>query len=387
MTAHPFSIALAPADVGATPWDSVLVRVHAQMVGAGRPAEGSASACAQAVARAHSRLLVALDGRSNAGADTVSELVASAVKLLHSVAALGEAYGERTPDLGSELDDALARRLGAHEQAVLAGEVTYRVRCEEADEAAARMRGIVARLPREERVLHGDLLSLRIAGVELGSLLVRAAGNVAAGGRADQAPEARSALLNDTLQAITLELANRAQAVGRPLDERGDVAAHHLAAGLRVRASEETLHGLASASGDRAADTALLHAARDAWLALATHEHVVVTALDGQLEVPTYRERFGSLTEAIVEGAANVVCGARLAGRPSAFRHREAWGHHAIALTYALEAYVGGLRGDSRSFARAQLIALTRLVRAVAAIALLDIRRAWEQSGNGSRTH
>jgi len=117
---------------------------------------------------------------------------------------------------------------------------------------------------------------------------------------------------------------------------------------------------------------------------LATYEYVAITALDGQLETPTYAERFGNLPTAIVEGAANVICGARLIGRPNAFRHRRAWGHQAVALTYALEAYVAGLRGHAPSIAHAQLIALTRLVRAVAAIALLDLRRAESAASNGS---
>jgi hypothetical protein len=76
---------------------------------------------------------------------------------------------------------------------------------------------------------------------------------------------------------------------------------------------------------------------------------------------------------AITEGAANVICGARLIDRPGAFAHRRAWHHQAVALTYALEAYVAGLRGDTPSLGQAQLITLTRLVRAAAAIVLIDL--------------
>jgi len=46
-----------------------------------------------------------------------------------------------------------------------------------------------------------------------------------------------------------------------------------------------------------------------------------------------------------------------------------------VALTYALEAYVAGLRGHAPSLAQAQRIAMTRLVRATVAIALIDLRR------------
>jgi hypothetical protein len=264
---------------------------------------------------------------------------------------------------------------------VLAGELTYGVRVEEADAAAARLRELVAALADQTALSHGGLLSLRIAAVELAALLVRAAGNAAAVGGAAEASESRSAALERALRAIEHELRGRANAVGPPVDDRGDVAAHHLAAALREQAPERTLRAIASA-GSAGTPQAARHAAREAWLVLAAHEYVAVVAIDGHLDVPTW-ERFGSVTGAIVEGAANVVCGARLASRPGAFRHRSAWRHQTVALTYALEAYVAGLRGDAPSFERAQLIVLTRLIRAVAAIALLDLRRTASLASNG----
>ena len=81
-----------------------------------------------------------------------------------------------------------------------------------------------------------------------------------------------------------------------------------------------------------------------------------------------------------------MICGARLIGRPGAFRHRRAWRHQSVALTYALEAYVAGLSGHAPSLAQAQLIALTRLVRATVAIALIDLARGQALAGNGSPT-
>jgi hypothetical protein len=112
---------------------------------------------------------------------------------------------------------------------------------------------------------------------------------------------------------------------------------------------------------------------RDAWLRLATNEYVAIAALDARLDTPTYNGRSGSLSTAIAEAAANVICGARLIGRPEAFRHRRAWRHQAVALTYALEAYVAGLRGHAPSLAQARLIALTRLVRATVAITMINL--------------
>jgi hypothetical protein len=114
---------------------------------------------------------------------------------------------------------------------------------------------------------------------------------------------------------------------------------------------------------------------RDPWLRLATHEYTAVAALDAQLATPTYTERSEHLASAIADAAANVIYGARLAGRPAAFRHRRAWRHQAVALTYALEAYAAGLQGHAPSLAQAERITLTRLVRATVAIALIDLGR------------
>jgi hypothetical protein len=365
-------------------WDGVLERVHKELAGARRPARSAGTSpqatLAEAVARAHSHLLVVLDPRSNDATDTVSELVSDTATLLERALAAASAPG-RDSRLGSGFDDALAGRLGAHEHGVLAGELTYGVRVEEADAAAARLREVVAALASQTALSHGGLLSLRIAAVELSALLVRAAGNAAAGGGAAAAPESRSAALDRALRAIEHELASRAHAAGPPVDERGDVASHHLAAALRVQASGRTVRAIASAGSDGAPEH-VLNAAREAWLVLATHEYVAVVALDGHLDVPTW-ERFGSVTSAIVEGAANVLSGARLASRPDAFRHRSAWRHQTVALTYAFEAYVAGLRGDAPSFERAQLMVLTRLIRAVAAIALLDLRQTASLPTNG----
>jgi len=361
-------------------WEGVLDRVYQQLAGARRPARAAGAstqtAVAEAAARAHSHLLVALDPRSNDATNTASELVSDTAAVLDRTLALSPAHAG-----DADLGGALAGRLGAHEHGVLAGELTYVVRTEEADAAAARLREVVAASTDKSTLSHGGLLSLRIAAVELAALLVRAAGNVAASGRADAAAEPRSPALDRALRAIERDLASRVNAVAPPVPERGDVAAHHLAAALRVQAPERTLRAVASAVSAGTPAPALT-AAREAWLVLATHEYIAVTAIDSQLDVPTW-ERFGSVRGAIVEGAANVVCGARLATRPDAFAHRSAWRHQTVALTYAFEAYVAGLRGDTPSFAQAQLIVLTRLIRAVAAIALLDLRGAASLASNG----
>jgi len=359
-------------------WTDLLDRVDAQVAGR-RQIRGSGppslDGIGSALARAHSRLLVALESGSGSGEDAVSQLAAEAVELILAVARFWATFGTRVQDGRGAMVDLLRRRLGAREDAVLAGEVTYCVWSEQAEEPAVRMRQAIARLSRNATTSEGDLLALRIASVDFASLLVQLAANAAASGQAGGAPEAPSAELAAKVSSVIGELPSHAQEFERPVSDRADVVAHHLAAGLRVRVSQETLRRWAATSLSRGDDPTVLDGLRDAWLRLATNEYVAVAALDAQLYTPTYNERLEHLDGAIAESAANVICGARLAGRPAAFRHRQAWRHQAVALTYALETYVAGLRGDAPSLARAQRITLTRLVRATVAIALIDLGR------------
>jgi hypothetical protein len=368
-------------------WSDILDRVASQISG-GRQVRGSGPSSLQgtasALARVHSHFLVALESGSKIGQDTVSQLATEAVELILAVARVWGTFGTRTNDGRTALADQLRRRLAAQEDAVLAGEVTYSVWSEHAEEPSAAMRHAIACLSRDSTAFQGDLLSLTVAAVDLTALLVRLAANAATSGRGSEAPEQRSAALDAKLGAVTAELAARAQDVERPADQRGDVVAHQLAAGLRVCFSQGMLQRSSAHSTDRTAHPADLEGLRDAWLGLATNEYVAVAALDSQLETPSYDKSFGSLSAIVVEGAANVICGARLIGRPGAFRHPRAWRHQAVALSYALEAYIAGLRGHAPSLAQAQLIALTRLVRATVAIVLIDLARAQALPGNGS---
>jgi hypothetical protein len=338
---------------------------------------------AEATARAESRLVLGLDQDVWSGADVVSESVGEAVTLMLAVGALWQRDVGRRENEHPDLVQQFRRRLSGHEEAVLAGEITYSLRLEDGQQSAARIRHAIGRLAQDEGTSHADLSILRREAIDLAAVLLLAAANVAASGSASEAPEKRPPALHRTLDAITRELAARAQRVERPIDPSGDVAAHHLAAGLRVRAASETLDRLAASSASGSADARCLDDAKDAWFRLATNEYLAVTELDSLLETPAYAETFGSLSGAIVEGAANVVCGARLVCRPSSFLHRRAWGHHMIALTYALEAYVAGVRGDPSSFAQSQLITLTRLTRATTAIVMLELRRSATGPTNG----
>jgi hypothetical protein len=373
------AISVSPLGLSQSPlWTGILDRIESQLSGP-RQVKGSGSSSLSetsgALARAHSRFLIALESGSKIGTDTVSRAGAEALELLIEVARVGGMLGTREEERRSWLADQLRRRLAAHEDAVLAGEVTYRVWSEHGEEPSVAMRQAIGRLSRGSSVSESDLLSLSIGAVNLASLLIRLGANAATNGDGSEAPEQRSVALDAKLGAVTAELAARSREVERPADKYGDVVAHHLAAGLRAHPSQELLEPTKAGSLNQAAGVSDLERLREVWLDLATHEYVAVAALDGQLDTPSYATSSQGLPGVVVEGAANVVCGARLLGRPAAFRHQRAWRHQTVALSYALEAYVAGLRGHVPSLAQAQAIALTRLVRATVAIVLIDLHR------------
>lgn len=209
-------------------WTDLLPRVEVQIPGR-RQIRGagpsSLDGMGSALARAHSRLLVALESGSKIGDDAGPLIATEAVELVLSVARVWATFGTGGEDRRGALAAQLRRRLSSHEDAVLAGEVTYCVWSEQAEEPAGRIRQAIARLSRDASTSDDDLLSLRIAAVDFASLLVRLAANAAASGRAGEAPDKRSTALDTTLSAVTAELASHAQELERPVDDRADAVA------------------------------------------------------------------------------------------------------------------------------------------------------------------
>jgi hypothetical protein len=324
--------------------------------------------------------LQALEHRGAADRAARSEEVCGAGELLAAVATLWARHARA--DRGAALARLLSESLSAHEASVLAGELTYAVPDTGAGEPAARLSELAASLPARE-VPRCDLLTIQEASLELGALKVRTAGNIATGGRGGGAPEARSWRVDQLVRTISSEVSKAAVERVREVPGGRDAAALHLGSGLRLIGDASTGREFASlpAAGLRSRPGS--RHLRGAWLDLAKLECAAVAALDRDQDDPVYEERFGDLKTAIVEGAANVLYGARLVSRPHAFRHRRAWEAQASMLSYAMEAYVEGLRDVPEGFSRAQLIILTRLVRAVAAIVLIDLLGSTTLSGNG----
>ncbi len=365
-------------------WDIVLTNVRGeidQLVAADQvqrsrsPTLARESASA-ALARAHIRLLAALDASRAQGRDTVSELADAAVALIRTIPLLWSthtvtSYEDRLPMIA----DALERQLSAHEHGVLSGELTYSLSVGEAEQPAVRMRHSLAELSSRDSGGTSGLASVQTAAIELATLLVRAAGNILVHAHAAEAPEKRAPALDRAALRVTCEIEARARAHTRDLGDANHVIGQQLARALR--ASEPArLPDRGAGGGD-----ALL-AIREVWLDVAALEHVVVAAFDEVLATPIYRAHYETLGAAITETAASVISGARLLARAGAFRHEEAWPKQRTALSYAREIYLNGLPGASGGLERAQGIVLTRLVRASMAVTLIDLRGIVVRPGN-----
>ena len=112
---------------------------------------------------------------------------------------------------------------------------------------------------------------------------------------------------------------------------------------------------------------------RSVWHFVAVRELEIVRILDGELSLPSYPQP-GSLRHTVMAGAANVLVGGRLLDRPSDFLLLDALIHQHDGLAHAVEFYTAALRGHTDAQTQTQLIVLTRLLRAVAALWIIDAR-------------
>ena len=364
-------------------WDDALRSVETAVAATAeapvRARDQAVDRAVDALTEAHGGFHLALDGLVYR-AEATDPLVRQARRLMTSACEVLDAFDGADESRRPAIASALVKRLSERERGALAGELTYALTKAEATEPATRLREILAALGRGGPPLRGDLLALELASVELAALLIRAVANLQASGSPAGAAEERVPHVDRVLELVVGEVIEQTSELTRAGTAHDrDVVAHHLARALRAPISRSILSRIAST-----ADPDTLRAARAAWLQLASHELRAVSAVERELDRPAYAERFGSLEAAITEGAANVLYGARLTRRPAEFRHRKAWASQSVTLTYALEAYVRGLRGMSDGFAQTQLIVLTRLVRAVTAIVVIDLRRPPPGSPNGA---
>jgi hypothetical protein len=316
-----------------------------------------------------------------------AELLDQASRLLAAASDLCS-VGDRGVDGRRQSAAALAHELEFLENAILEGELTYALDASAMSRPLDRASEALTHPWGSGRVGVGVRVSLRTASAELGALLVRAVANLETTGDARHANAAGPATLAAAVDALVRQTAEHADAFPqrRPADRQDDTVGRHLCESLRFPVELSALDALDHAAADEASRRDALESARRAWLALAAREYAVASRLDAELPSPGYKLRFGSVANAIAAGAINVLCGGRLLPRADAFRHRRAWGRQGVALSHAIEAYINGLRGDREALVRAQLIVISRLIRSVAALALLDSQRHRQTSGANGRS-
>lgn len=317
------------------------------------------------LARSHGLLLSALDGKGS-GRTTV-DLLNGAARLLGAIAHLWlthaeRAFDERLPILAGMLE----RQLSAHEHGVLSAEQTYAVTVEQAERAAVRMRQSLSDLGASERPGTVALISMQIAAIELAGLMIRAGGNIASAGRADDAPEQGSQAVGEALTRVVHDISAHAKLLDGQLADQQDRFGTYIARALRVGAP-------AAAPGSE--DPENLGGFYEAWLQLAALTRLGVQAVDAKLSAPTYAGHEQSLDELTSARAAELLAGGRLTSRADRFRHDQAWSAQSARLSYAVELYISGVLGASEALEQAQAIIMGTLVYATVAGTLVDLRR------------
>lgn len=365
-------------------WGAVLTQTLARigaLASEGQPQRSTSPAlvregAAAVLARSHARLVAALMRDGDLGDGALSELLDAAAELIGVVPALWLSHADSSfEDRLPALVGALKRQLSAHEHSVLGGEATYSLKVADAERCAGQMRESLSELGARDGGRVSALISLQIAAVNLAALLVRCAGNIATCGRPNGAPEPLTGPFERAVSGVVAEIAAHAQArQGRLTDSRDEVG-RYLAGALRVPAPE-------TASG--AAEPENLGGFYETWLHLAALERLAIVALDDRLSEPIYRDRFGTLDEAITKTATDVMLRGRLFSRADEFDHDRAWRAQSTALSHALEMYINGISGDTALLQNAQAVALTRLARAAVAVTTVKLQRSAVAAAPGS---
>jgi len=279
---------------------------------------------------------------------------------------------ENSPVSASRLLRTVDDRLVLHENSVLSGEQTYAVDLD-------ALSGIPASADAYRSDPHGAgsfaAAWERLAETAVALLIaaVRAMANIDRGA-AGPAPSSRVlATALDQLRLIVDEVSRGARALPETPKGESDRVGKLLSEVLRTGLPKEVLDDLTEAepSSPRLRDA--LAGVRSVWLEIGARELEIVVLLDRELPAPSYAQ-FPSLRQAVVAGAANVLGGGRLLERPEEFLLIDALIHQHDGLAHAVELYTSGLRGHAPAYTQAQLVVLTRLLRAVAALWVIDAR-------------
>lgn len=298
-----------------------------------------------------------------------------ATSVLRAFARAVPAVGEARPtaaQLARTVDD----RLAAHERSVLSGEATYALDLDALGQissaASASVAEFVVDSSGEEP---GVWARLEQAAVGLLMIAVQAMANIDCIGFGVPPLVGAPTSVLGHLGAIVGEVDSGVQSLPGKPKPVGDRVGRLLGELLRVGVPARVLEDLTRVDGPLVSVGRALWQVRVLWLTLAARELEIVRILDRELVSPSYAQ-LGSLEEAVAAGAANVLVGGRLLDRPVAFNLVGALIHQHDGLTHAVEFYTAALRGHRDAQTKTQLIVLTRLLRAVAVLWIIDARIA-----------
>jgi len=298
------------------------------------------------------------------------ECATSILRAFARVAAATEDAQPSAARLLQTVDD----RLASHEHSVLSGEQTYAVDLEALRQIPATAGACLSELVGDgcgETAAAWEALERAAVGLLVSA--VRAVANIdSVGFGAPPAARAPTAVLGQ-LRVIVDQVDRGAQGLPEESQRQGDRVGSLLSEVLRMGVPKHVLENLTRADISREALSGALVEVRTVWLQVAARELEIVRVLDGELASPSYA-RFGSLYKAVTAGAANVLAGGRLLDRPSEFNVFDALIHQHDGLAHAVELYTAGLRGNADAQTQKQLVVLTRLLRAVAALWITDAR-------------
>jgi hypothetical protein len=265
-------------------------------------------------------------------------------------------------------------RLASHENSVLSGEKTYALDLDALRELPATAGACLSEFVSDGR---GDAAAAweALEWAAVGQLVsaVRAVANIdSVGFGAPPAASAPTSVLGQ-LRVIVDQVDRGAQGLSEESQRQGDRVGRLLSEVLRMGLPKQVMADLTRAEASSQALSEALIEMRSIWHDVAARELEIVRILDSELASPNYPQ-LGPLRQTVMAGAANVLVDGRLLDRPGDFLLLDALIHQHDGLAHAVEFYAAALRGHTDARTHTQLIVLTRLLRAVAALWIIDAR-------------
>ncbi len=300
------------------------------------------------------------------------ECAASVLRAFARAALLTEDSQPSAARLLRTVDD----RLASHENSVLSGEQTYALDLD----ALRQIPATVGASPPEpasdgnsEPAAAWEALEQTAVAVLVSA--ARAVANIDTVGVGAAPPASAPTVVLGQLRVIVARVERGARDLPEEPQRESDRVGRLLSEVLRIGLPKQALEDLTRADASTQALSEALGEVRSTWLDLAARELEIVRLLDDEMSSPSYAQS-GSLRQTVTAGAANVLAGGRLLDRPGEFHLLDALIHQHDGLAHAVELYTAALRGHTDARTQTQLVVLTRLLRAVAALWVIDAREA-----------